>query len=122
MSGNFKKRNRRSLDIARDILVVASVNVGKTRIMYQANLSFVQVNKYLHDLSETGLLNHGDSRYLITKKGMEFLRLYDDYIKRCTRLKEQVDRSVKERQLLEHMCFNSNPDCKAENSKVVTVS
>ena len=102
---NGKGSNRCSLDIVRDMLSVASVKARKTRIMYQANLSFVQLEKYLHDLLEKGLLNYdGDSCYAITKKGLEFLRLYDEYVDRCKVIKQQVDQSARNRLLLEHMC------------------
>lgn len=50
---NYKKSrgsNRNSLDIVRDMLAVASTGARKTKIMYQANLSYVQVKKYLRDL------------------------------------------------------------------------
>ena len=40
-------KNRRSLDIVREVLSIVSVRVRKTKIMYRANLSFVQVEKYL---------------------------------------------------------------------------
>ena len=40
-------KNRRRLDIVREVLSIASVKVRKTRIMYGANLSFVQLEKYL---------------------------------------------------------------------------
>ena len=96
---------RRSLDIVKDILIVASVSVRKTRIMYQANLSFVQVNKYLNKLLEQDLLKHDDnSRYLITDNGLAFLKLYEEYVESYTKLKEQVKRSVKDRLHLERIC------------------
>ena len=109
-TNTFRKgTNRRSLDITRDILRVASVKVRKTRIMYQANLSFVQVKKYMHNLLEKGLLRpDGDSCYLITKKGAEFLELYDEYIKNCKQLELKLNQNEKDRLMLEKMCFNSN--------------
>jgi len=105
-----KGGNRHNLDIVRDILTVASVKARKTRIMYQANLSFVQVEKYLHALLEKGLLNNdADSSYLITKRGHDFLHMYEDYVERRRVIEEQVDQSSKERQLLELMCSSQKP-------------
>ena len=116
-SSIFRKGNRHSVDIARDILLVASVRVRKTRIMYQANLSFVQVKKYIHDLLEKELLKHdGDSCYLITSKGQEFLDLYDTYIERCKQLKEKLNQHEKDRRMLEKMCSNSNHACNIERT------
>jgi predicted transcriptional regulator len=102
-------RNRNKLDIVRDMLASASSKVRKTRIMYQANLNYVQMEKYLKVLLEEGLLardGDDDSCYLITKKGKEFLRVYADYLRRRRRLVEEVDGTVKHRLLLESMCFN----------------
>ena len=96
---------RRSLDIVKDILIVASVSVRKTHIMYQANLSYVQINKYLNKLLTQDLLKHdNNSRYLITDKGLDFLKLYKEYVEKRTKLKEQVKRSVKEGLHLERIC------------------
>ena len=121
-SRNGKGNNRHSLDIVRDMLSVASVKARKTRIMYQANLSFVQVEKYMHDLLEKGLLSHdGDSCYMTTKKGLEFLQLYDEYADRCRQLKEQVDQSIRDRMLLEQMCSSRNPECNGKITRKVAL-
>ena len=104
-------KNRRGLDIVREVLSIVSVRVRKTKIMYGANLSFVQVEKYLTVLLGSGLLKHdGDSGYLITERGMEFLQLYEDYLERSTRLKEEVERNMRDRLRLENMCFNNKSE------------
>jgi predicted transcriptional regulator len=101
-------KNRDRLDIVRDMLSIASTKVRKTRIMYQANMNYAQVEKYLKTLLEEGLLERdGGSCYLTTGKGKEFLRVYADYLERCRRLNEEVNGTVKHRLLLENMCFNS---------------
>ena len=102
--GNGKGGNRSSLDIVRDVLSVASVSARKTRIMYQANLSFVQLEKYLGDLLEKGLLDRdGDSYYLITKKGLEFLKLYDYYVEQLRLIREQENQRLQDKLSLENM-------------------
>ena len=104
--------NRQSLDIVQDMLSVASVRVRKTRIMYQANLSYVQVEKYLRHLLENGLVDHdGDFFYIITRKGLDFLRLYREYVERCRLIKEQLDKTTVDRLLLESMCSNQGLQC-----------
>ena len=104
-------KNRHSLDIVREVLSIVSVKVRKTRIMYRANLSFVQVEKYLTVLLGSGLLKHdGDSGYLITERGLEFLQLYEDYLERSTRLRDEVERNMKDRLRLENMCFNTKSE------------
>jgi predicted transcriptional regulator len=110
--------NRTSLDIVRDMLVVASTGVRKTKIMYQANLSYSQVKKYLRDLLNQGLLKHdGNSFYLITKKGLEFLELYDNYAELCMLIKEHVDQSARERLFLEKMLSGNEVSRGAECDK-----
>jgi predicted transcriptional regulator len=103
--------NRQSLDIVRDVLSVASAKARKTRIMYQANLSYLQVQKYLQYLLKNGLLDRdGDSFYVITSKGLDFLKLYQEYVRRCRLIKEQLDSSARERMLLESMCSDQRFD------------
>jgi predicted transcriptional regulator len=110
-SANNKSGNRHSLDIVRDMLLIASVRVKKTRMMYQANMSYYQVKKYLQNLLEKNMLEYdGTSYYLITKKGLEFLRLYSKYVERKTKLEEQKKQSLKKRRLLEQMCFGRKCD------------
>lgn len=110
-------KNRNSLDIVREVLSIALVKVCKTRIMYGANLSFLQLEKYLTALLGSGLLaNDGDSTYLVTGSGIEFLQLYDDYLVRSALLGAEVERNKKDRLQLENMCFNNN--CKANDSGV----
>jgi len=122
-SGKNKGSNRHSLDIIRDMLSVASVKVRKTRIMYQSNLSFLQVEKYLRSLLENGLLYHDDDcHYLVTQKGLEFLRLYDEYVERCRQIQQQLDRSAREKLLLEEMCLNFEGNGRLKAIRKVAVS
>jgi len=112
-------KNRCSLDIAREVLSIASVRARKTRIMYGANLSFRQVQKYLNTLLRNGLLEHDDdSGYLITKAGREFLSLYEEYLEQSKDLRYEVEKNTKDRLQLENMCFNSKGQNKhSENEK-----
>jgi predicted transcriptional regulator len=98
-------KNRSSLDIAREILTIALVNVCKTRIMYRANLSFLQLEKYLRALLENALLSFdGNSGYFTTNSGKEFLALYEDYLRRSTHLRGEVEKNSEDRKHLEKMC------------------
>ena len=112
-------KNRGRLDIVRDVLSIASVKVRKTRIMYGANLSFVQLEKYLSLLQESGLLEHdGDSSYLVTERGMAFLQLYDGCLEQSTRLKGEVEKNSEDMLRLENMCFSNKREAKQiENGK-----
>ncbi len=99
-------KNRGRLDIVRDVLSIASVKVRKTRIMYGANLSFVQLEKYLMLLQGSGLLEYdGDSGYLVTERGIKFLQLYDGCLEQSVRLKGEVEKNSEDMLRLENMCF-----------------
>lgn len=105
----MENKYRRRLEIVRDMLHVALVKVKKTRIMYQANLSYRLMEKYLYNLLDNGLLKcDSDSFYTVTGKGKEFLQMYDDYLERVRRIGEAVRGVRKDKLLLEDMCFNNN--------------
>jgi predicted transcriptional regulator len=111
--GKKKNKNRGRLEIIRDMLSAASEKTRKTRIMYQASLSYRLLEKYLNSLLESGLVECvDDSFYLITWKGKEFLQSYDDYLERCRRLGEEIRGVRKDMLLLENMCFNNELDSK----------
>ena len=79
----FRKGYRSKLEIVRDILHVAAngseSGSKKTHIMYGANLSYKLLTKYLDEVLDSGLICEGGSCYFITKKGKEFLEIYEDY-------------------------------------------
>jgi predicted transcriptional regulator len=74
-------RNR--LDIIADILRVASRAAKKTQIMFQANLSYRVLQRYLAEIVEASLVSFEDEErcYVLTAKGQEFLDAYQEYSK-----------------------------------------
>ena len=73
--------NRTKVEILASILKVASTQTLKTHIMYRANLSHRQLEKYLSFLEKNGMLERiiderGTMLYQITSKGIEFLKDY----------------------------------------------
>jgi predicted transcriptional regulator len=101
-------KNRHSLDIVQTILSVASVRARKTKIMYGANLSYHQTQRYLTFLLSNGLLEHDvASGYLVTGAGKQFLLRYENYLARSYGLKKEVERNIKDRLELENMCFEN---------------
>jgi predicted transcriptional regulator len=74
--------NRTRVEILGSILKVARNGTLKTHIMYKANLSHRQLEKYLTFLEEKDLLREfldeesGTRLYQVTEKGMEFLKDY----------------------------------------------
>ena len=76
-----KRQYRSRIQIAADILEIARSGSRKTRIMYQANLSFDLLQKYLDLLVRFGLLEiHGgpEKNYVATDKGRRFLEDYHE--------------------------------------------
>ena len=72
---------RSNNDIIKEILDAANDGGGatKTKIMYQAFLSYAQLKEYLTELTETGLLNYDiDSRqFKTTETGQQFLDTFN---------------------------------------------
>ena len=86
----MKYRSR--LDIFDDILEAANESGGTTRtkIMYRAFLSHIQLKEYLQALSERDLLRYDlDARtFKTTKKGLKFLDTYN-WISDATKAQQQ---------------------------------
>ena len=61
------KRSR--TDIAVDILKVANNGAKKTHIIYEVNLNFNIVHKYLEMLKEKELIRHENGLFITTDKG-----------------------------------------------------
>ena len=72
--------NRTRVEILANILKVAGNRTLKTHIMYKANLSYRQLEKYLTFLQENGLLElfmeDGVRMFRVTDKGRDFLQDY----------------------------------------------
>jgi predicted transcriptional regulator len=74
--------NRTRMEILGSILKVAGGGTLKTHIMYRANLSHRQLEKYLTFLEGKGLLvgfvdeETGTNMFKVTEKGIEFLKDY----------------------------------------------
>jgi len=103
--GNYRDR----LQIVVDILSIASKQAKKTQIMYQANLSYTLLCRYLNDVLNAGLVNleNGDS-YVLTAKGKEFLNRHKEYSKRYKSFEKHLSYLNNERAVLEKMCLNVN--------------
>jgi predicted transcriptional regulator len=73
-------KKRDPFDIVNAILKVAKQGASKTRIMYNANLSFKGVTQYLSFMMENELLlkTHEDYKpvYYASEKGLTFLSSY----------------------------------------------
>ena len=86
-------RRRTSLEIMADMLRLGEA--GKTEIMYSANMSYFQLQKYLNFLLERRLidkvmLGNPSVTYRVTKKGLKILRSIDAILE-ALELKEPDD-------------------------------
>ena len=74
----WDRRDR--LHIMAEIIEATKESQLKTRIMYNANLSFSQVNEYLSFLTEKGFLRvhveNGKKLYEATAKGKQYIENY----------------------------------------------
>jgi len=78
-NGDVRKRRDR-LYIMAEILEIAMEGVLKTQVMYKANLSFAQLNEYLHLLLDLKLLELSEDNqknvYKTTSKGVSYIESY----------------------------------------------
>jgi len=101
---------RGRLDIIADILSVVNDNNGarKTRIMYQANLSYKLLAQYLNEVVEAGLvIFETKNYYMLTQKGNEFLAKFGEYHKSREKAEVQLNHAEDQRMTLEKMCPNT---------------
>ena len=68
------------MDIYADILKVAKKGARKTHIVYQANLNFKVVRRYLKNLMENELIILNGEGFKTTGKGLRFLKQYEELI------------------------------------------
>lgn len=74
------ERRRSSIEVIADILRLGEA--GKTEIMYSANMSFFQLQKYLKFLLELRLIDkvtvgNPTVTYRVTRKGLKLLKSID---------------------------------------------
>lgn len=72
-------RRRSNIEIIADMLKVGENGAGKTEIMYSANMSYAQIQKYLGFLLSHGFVHKVEVgnpvvTYKVTEKGGDLLR------------------------------------------------
>ena len=104
---------RRKLDIIADMLLVAGSGSGakKTQIMYQANLSYRLLTKYLEAVKRAYLLSfeRKEGHYVLTSKGRQFLEVYREYAKRTRDAERHLNDVNGKKRMLENLC--SRKEC-----------
>jgi predicted transcriptional regulator len=100
--GNYRDR----FDIIADILTVASQEAKKTRIMYQANLSYKVLQRYLTEIVDASLVTFEDhdQQYKLTIKGLEYLDAYKNYARCFKNMQKHLNDFSLKRKALENLC------------------
>ena len=75
-------RRRSDIEIIADMLKIGENGAGKTQIMYGANMSYSQIQKYLGYLISQGYIDqikigNPSVTYQVTDSGLKLLRLID---------------------------------------------
>ena len=74
--------NRNRLEIIADILEIAKEGQMKTRILYDGNLNFSQLNEYLVFMIKIGFLevnkDNEKRSYRTTNRGFKYLESYEE--------------------------------------------
>jgi len=98
-------KNRDRLSIVAAILEAANSGASKTRIMFQANLSFSLLEKYLEVAINAGFVQTNSSRYYqLSELGKEFLSEYRHFHERYSRAQRMLDSLGSERERLVRLC------------------
>jgi predicted transcriptional regulator len=95
---------RTRLQIIADMLSVVNDNEGarRTQVMYQANLSYRLLRRYLDEIVESGLVEcNEDHCYELTPKGLEFLERFREYFERRQSVEQRLDKILGEKEVLE---------------------
>ncbi len=92
------------MKIIADILKVAREGAKKTKIMYVANLSYSLLEKYLGETTTMGFLFFDNYAYQVTEKGQAFLEKYDDFSSKYSRMENEIQRMLFEKETLERLC------------------
>ena len=97
-------RNR--FDIIADMLTVVSGRAKKTKIMYQANLSYRLLQKYLTEVRRSSLVAYERKGrcYVLTDKGREYLQAYEEYSRRASYVEKHLNHFKLEEKVLEKLC------------------
>jgi predicted transcriptional regulator len=97
---------RDRLDIIADILQVTSRDAKKTQIMYQANLSYKVLQRYLNEVLDASLIKFEDNNqsYVLTYKGQEYLEAYKEYYRCHKSIEKRLNDVSTKKKILQELC------------------
>jgi predicted transcriptional regulator len=95
---------RTGIEIVAAMLQAALDGARKTHLMYQCNLSYKLLRRYLETTARAHLLaTKRDGRYVTTEQGRLFLAKVADYADRSKRLTQEAAALAVEKRYLEDM-------------------
>jgi predicted transcriptional regulator len=74
----FQGQRRGHFEIVMKILALCMKGKLKTKILYEANLSFVLAERYINGLKLHGLIRQEGEKYFTTEKGKHALDLFSE--------------------------------------------
>jgi predicted transcriptional regulator len=102
--GGSVSKYRDRLEIIVDILNAAADGARKTKIMYVANLSYRLLERYLDDAIRMGFIYSDGNGYEVTNKGKTFLEKYNDFSSKYSKVENEFEKLLFEREALERLC------------------
>lgn len=93
-------KNRDRLSIVAAVLEAVRLGTSKTRIMFNANLSFLLLEKYLDISVRVGFVRVDGYKYTLTQKGSAFLKQYKQLDEQYYRAQKMLESLVSERDRL----------------------
>ncbi len=78
----------------------------KTQIMYQANLSYKVLKRYLDEIVTASLIIFENNKqcYILTDKGHEYLDAYKEYARYSKTMEKRLNDFSTKRKTLENLC------------------
>ncbi len=106
-------KNRDRIDIVAAVLKAAGDGSNKTRIMFNANLSYQLLEKYLRNVIHLGFVAANGSDYRLTDEGRLFLLRYQSFDDNRVVVEQSARQLAEEHILLKRLCstkpFDHNP-------------
>ena len=97
-------KNRDRLSIIAAILEAAHCGASKTKIMFNANLSFTLLEKYLDICLRAGFVEADGSKYILTEHGATTLNQYKQLHQSYNYAQKMFNSLVSERERLAKSC------------------
>jgi predicted transcriptional regulator len=110
----FVRKNRDRIRIVAALLEAAGTGTKKTRIMFEANLSFKLLEKYLKTALDLSLVKANGSVYQLTEQGRAFLNRYWKFSYKYFQVQKEYEDLFSERETLERLCEEPIEDTEDE--------